>query len=318
MITQLSLILLSTLVFVLMAVAFLTLAERKILGAMQLRKGPGVLGVFGLLQPFADGLKLLLKETVLPRNSNSVLFIVAPLLSFGLSLVSWAVIVFDLYHTVADISLGVLFILTISSFNVYGIVLAGWASNSKFAFIGAVRAAAQMVSYELSVGIILITVGLCVGSLNLSDIVLAQSNVIFVIVSPPLFFIFFVSVLAETNRTPFDLPEAEAELVAGYNVEYSSMIFALFFLAEYSNIIVMSAFTVIIFFGGWLPVFGNELPGAFWFGLKTSLLLFAFIWIRATFPRYRYDQLMYLGWKVFLPLTTCYIIYTYVFFAVIL
>jgi NADH-quinone oxidoreductase subunit H len=295
----LGVIVLLVLVLVLVSVAFLTLAERKILGAMQLRVGPGTVGFFGILQPFADGLKLLLKETILPRSSNGILFISAPILSFSLSLLPWSVITFNLFHSIADIGLGVLFILVVSSLNVYGIVLAGWSSNSKFAFIGAVRAAAQMISYELSVGLILIIIGVCAGSLN--------------------FLIFFISILAETNRTPFDLPEAEAELVAGYNVEYSSMIFALFFLAEYSNIIVMSAFAVILFIGGWLPVFGlSFIPGALWFGVKTSFVLFCFVWVRATFPRYRYDQLMYLGWKVFLPITIAFLIFVYAVFAFVL
>jgi NADH-quinone oxidoreductase subunit H len=315
----LGVIVLLVLVLVLVSVAFLTLAERKILGAMQLRVGPGTVGFFGILQPFADGLKLLLKETILPRSSNGILFISAPILSFSLSLLPWSVITFNLFHSIADIGLGVLFILVVSSLNVYGIVLAGWSSNSKFAFIGAVRAAAQMISYELSVGLILIIIGVCAGSLNLSDIVLAQKHLFNVVTFFPLFLIFFISILAETNRTPFDLPEAEAELVAGYNVEYSSMIFALFFLAEYSNIIVMSAFAVILFIGGWLPVFGlSFIPGALWFGVKTSFVLFCFVWVRATFPRYRYDQLMYLGWKVFLPITIAFLIFVYAVFAFVL
>jgi NADH-quinone oxidoreductase subunit H len=290
------------LVFILVAVAFLTLAERKILGSMQLRRGPNVVGFFGLLQPFADGLKLLFKETIFPRSANSILFIGAPVFTFFLSLFSWSVIPFAPFSVLADINLGVLFILTVSSLNVYGVVIAGWASNSKYAFLGSIRAAAQMISYELSMGFSLLSLLLFTESLNLSDVVFAQEQVWFVCPFFPVAVIFFVSILAETNRTPFDLPEAEAELVAGYNVEYSSIAFALFFLAEYSNMILMSSFFSILFLGGWLgPLFVK--PHPIWLGLKVCVLLFAFIWVRATFPRYRYDQLMYLGWKVFLPLT---------------
>jgi len=302
------------LVLLLVCVAYLTLAERKILGAMQMRLGPNYIGFFGLLQPFADGVKLLLKETVLPRGSNRALFVLAPLVTFILSLVNWVVIPFSDYCVLANIDLGSLFILTLSSLNVYGIVVAGWSSNSKYAFLGSIRSAAQMISYEISIGFILIIIMLCVGSLNLSSIVLAQINTYFIVPFFPLFVVFFVAVLAETSRTPFDLPEAEAELVAGYNVEYSSMIFALFFLAEYSNMILMSAFMVILFFGGWLPIFQvlDFLPGFFWFIFKIVFLLFIFIWVRASFPRYRYDQLMALGWKIFLPFT-----FSYLFFFII-
>jgi NADH-quinone oxidoreductase subunit H len=306
------------LVFLLIAVAYLTLAERKILGAIQLRRGPSVVGFIGLLQPFADGLKLLLKETIFPRNANKLIFIFAPILTFALSLSFWVVIPFSPGSVICDIDLGVLFILVVSSLNVYGIVLAGWSSNSKYAFLGAVRSAAQMVSYELSIGLILLCLLLPVGSLNLSDIIAAQEKVFFIVPFFPLFVIFFICVLAETNRTPFDLPEAEAELVAGYNVEYSSLAFALFFLAEYANMILMSAFTSIMFLGGWLaPCVFWFLPSVVVFALKIIGLLFVFIWIRGTLPRYRYDQLMYLGWKVFLPVTFGYFLFEFMLFKLI-
>src|SRR6185312_15840519 len=291
----------------LISIAFLTLAERKVLGAIQLRKGPNLIGIFGLLQPFADGLKLMFKETVLPRSSNKFLFILAPLISFWLSLLSWSVLSFDNFHSVANINLGVLFILIISSFGVYGIVLAGWASNSKFAFIGAVRAAAQMVSYELSISLVLIIITVCVGSLNLDDIILAQKNNPFILLFFALFLIFFVSILAETNRTPFDLPEAEAELVAGYNVEYSSMTFALFFLSEYGSMTALSFIFSAFFLGGWSVFFGLTLS-LFVFIAKIMAVAFFFIFVRANLPRYRYDQLMAIGWEGILPLTLGYLI----------
>jgi len=292
---------------VLLSVAYLTLFERKVIGAMQLRKGPNVVGPFGLLQPIADGLKLFMKETIIPTGSNRGVFIAAPMVTFVLALVAWAVIPFDAGMVLADINVGILFLFAISSLGVYGILMAGWASNSKYAFLGAMRSAAQMVSYEVSMGLIIITVLLCAGSLNLSAIVEAQRTVWYIIPLFPMFVIFFISTLAETNRHPFDLPEAEAELVAGYNVEYSAMTFALFFLGEYANMILMSAMTSVLFLGGWLPPMDialfNWIPGPIWLALKIVFCLFIFVWVRATFPRYRYDQLMRLGWKVFLPLS---------------
>lgn len=292
---------------ILVAVAYLTYFERKIIGAMQLRKGPNVVGPFGLLQPFADGAKLFLKETVIPSSANRAVFLVAPMLTFFLALVAWAVIPFGEGLVLADINVGVLYLLAISSLGVYGILMAGWASNSKYAFLGAIRSAAQMVSYEVSMGFVIITVLLCVGSLNLTDIVEAQRDMWFVIPLFPMAVVFFISTLAETNRHPFDLPEAEAELVAGYNVEYSAMTFALFFLGEYANMILMCGMTTVLFLGGWLPPLDiaplNMIPGPIWFAAKIAFLLFIFIWVRASFPRYRYDQLMRLGWKVFLPLS---------------
>jgi len=294
----------------LIAMAYLTYMERKVIAAMQLRKGPNVVGPFGLLQPFADGIKLLFKETVIPSGANPAVFIAAPMITFSLSLMAWAVIPFDDRWVLADINVGILYLFAISSLGVYGIIMAGWASNSKYAFLGALRSAAQMVSYEVAIGFVIITVLMCVGSLNLSKIVLAQSGGFwnwFWLPLFPMFVIFFISALAETNRAPFDLPEAEAELVSGYNVEYSAFPFALFFLGEYINMIVMSAITTMLFLGGWLPPLEVSwltwIPGPFWFALKIALCLFVFLWVRATFPRYRYDQLMRLGWKVFLPVS---------------
>jgi NADH-quinone oxidoreductase subunit H len=298
----------------LLAVAYLTYAERKVMAAMQLRRGPNVVGPFGLLQPIADGLKLLFKETIIPTGANRVVFIVAPMLTFILSLIAWAVIPFDKGVVLADINVGILYLFAVSSLGVYGIVMAGWASNSKYPFLGALRSAAQMVSYEVSIGFVMVTVLLCVGSLNLSAIVEAQRTVWFCIPLFPMFVIFFISALAETNRSPFDLPESESELVAGYFSEYSSMTFALFFLGEYANMILMSASTTILFLGGWLPPLNiapfTWVPGWIWFFLKISLVLFGFLWVRATFPRYRYDQLMRLGWKVFLPFTLFWVVLT--------
>jgi len=297
---------------VMLSVAYLTYFERKVIGAMHLRRGPNVVGPFGLLQPIADGVKLFLKETIIPSGANTGVFLLAPALTFFLALVAWAVIPFDEGMALADINVGILYLFAISSLGVYGILMAGWASNSLYAFLGAMRSAAQMVSYEVSMGFVIITVLLCVGSLNLSDIVLAQRGPYgmfnwFVFPLLPMAVIFFVSTLAETNRHPFDMPEAEAELVAGYNVEYSAMTFALFFLGEYANMILMSAMTSILFLGGWLPLFDiapfNWVPGPIWFFLKVLFCLFVFVWVRATFPRYRYDQLMRLGWKVFLPVS---------------
>ena len=296
----------------LLAVAFMVLVERKVMGSMQRRKGPSVVGVFGILQPIADAVKLLVKEHVLPSHANLVVFLVAPILTFLLALLSWSVIPFGEGLVLCDLNIGVLFLFAISSLGVYGIIMAGWASNSKYAFLGAMRSAAQMVSYEVSIGLILITVLMCVGSLNMTEIVTAQKNVWFVVPLFPLFILFFISCLAETNRAPFDLPEAEAELVAGYNVEYSSMAFALFFLGEYANMILMSSLTAILFLGGWLPpldiVILHWVPDGCWLGIKAVAMLFTFVWIRAAFPRYRYDQLMRLGWKVFLPLSLSWVI----------
>ena len=295
-----------------LAIAYLTFAERKVIAAMHLRKGPNVVGPFGLLQPMADGVKLLLKETIVPSRANKTVFVIAPMITFILALVAWAVIPFGEGLVLADINVGILYLFAISSLGVYGIIMAGWASNSKYAFLGALRSSAQMVSYEVSMGFVIITVLICVGSLNLSDIVRAQQGPLglfnwYVFPLLPMAVIFFVSTLAETNRHPFDLPEAEAELVSGYNVEYSSMTFALFFLGEYGNMILMSAMTSILFLGGWLPPFDipplNWIPGPIWFALKIAACLFVFLWVRATLPRYRYDQLMRLGWKIFLPIS---------------
>ncbi len=298
----------------LIAVAYFSLAERKIIAAMQLRVGPNVVGPMGLWQAFADGLKMMLKETILPTGANKVVFLAAPLITFALAMVGWAVIPFDVGLVLADINVGVLFLFAVSSLGVYGIIMAGWASNSRYPFLGALRSAAQMVSYEVSMGFVIITVLLAVGSLNLSDIVEAQRTIWFCIPLFPMFIIFFVSTLAETNRHPFDLPEAEAELVAGYQVEYSAMAFGLFFIGEYANMFLMSAFTTVLFLGGWLAPFEVEpftwIPGFVWFFLKMGFLLFVFVWVRATLPRYRYDQLMRLGWKVFLPFSLLWVVLT--------
>lgn len=308
----------------LIGMAMLTYAERKVIAAMQLRRGPNVVGPFGLLQPFADGLKLFLKETIIPTRANKVMFLLAPMITFVLALVGWAVIPFSREFVVADLNVGVLYLFAMSSLGVYGIIISGWASNSKYAFLGAIRSSAQMVSYEVSIGLVIITVLLMVGSLNLNAIVAAQAGGIshwfaFNIFSGgfpllPMFVIFFISGLAETNRLPFDLPEAEGELVAGYNVEYSSMSFALFFLGEYINMILMSAMTVTLFLGGWQSPFAGDVlgfvPAGIWFILKICACLFVFLWVRATFPRYRYDQLMRLGWKIFLPLSLLWVVLT--------
>ncbi len=302
----------------LICVALLTLMERKVIAAMQLRKGPNVISPFGLLQPFADGLKLILKETIIPSQASKLVFLLAPMLTFTLALVGWAVIPISPDFVIADINVGILYLFAISSLGVYGIIMAGWASNSKYAFLGAIRSSAQMVSYEVSIGFVIVTVLLVVGSLNLGDVVRAQAGGIThwhaAGILLPMFILFFISALAETNRHPFDLPEAEAELVAGYNVEYSSMSFALFFLGEYANMILMSGMTTILFLGGWYPPVDMEpftwLPAPLWFLIKVLFCLFVFIWVRATVPRYRYDQLMRLGWKVFLPLSLVWVVLT--------
>ena len=292
---------------VMVAVAYLTYAERKVIGAMQLRRGPNVVGPFGLLQPIADGLKLFLKETIIPAGANRGVFIAAPSITFSLALVAWAVIPFDEGMVLADINVGILYLFAISSMGVYGVLMAGWASNSRYAFLGGLRSAAQMVSYEVSMGFVIVTVLLLAGSLNLSDIVNAQRDMWFIVPLFPMAVIFFISTLAEPNRHPFDMPEAEAELVTGYNVEYSAMPFALFFLGEYANMILMAGMTTILFLGGWLPPMDmvpfTLVPGPVWFAFKIAAVLFIFLWVRATFPRYRYDQLMRLGWKVFLPIS---------------
>jgi NADH-quinone oxidoreductase subunit H len=312
---------LALLVPLLIGVAYLTYAERKVLAAMQLRKGPNVVGPFGLFQPFADAIKMLMKETIIPTGSNRLLFLMAPMLTFGLAMIAWAVIPVNDGWAIADINVGVLYLFAISSLGVYGVIIAGWASNSKYAFLGALRSAAQMISYEVSMGFVIVSVLLVAGSLNLSDIVRAQGHYWFGVIPAwfciplfPMFIIFFISTLAETNRAPFDLPEGESEIVAGFFVEYSSMSFALFFLGEYANMILMSAITTILFLGGWLPPFDvapfTWVPGPLWFILKICFVLFCFIWARAPFPRYRYDQLMRLGWKVFLPFSLLWLVLT--------
>jgi len=312
---------LALLVPLLIGVAYLTYAERKVLAAMQLRKGPNVVGWFGLLQPFADALKMIMKETIIPAGSNRLLFLMAPMLTFSLAMIAWAVIPVNAGWAIADINVGVLYLFAISSLGVYGIIIAGWASNSKYAFLGALRSAAQMVSYEVSMGFVMVSVLLCVGSLNLTDVVEGQDRYWFGFIPAwyaiplfPMFIVFFISALAETNRSPFDLPEGESEIVAGFFVEYSAMAFALFFLGEYANMILMSGMTTILFLGGWLAPFGiapfTWIPGPIWFILKVCLCLFFFLWVRATFPRYRYDQLMRLGWKVFLPLSLIWLTLT--------
>ena len=299
---------------VMITMAYLTYAERRIIGAMQLRKGPNVIGWFGLLQPFADAVKLLFKETIIPTGSSPVVFLLAPMVTFTLALMAWAVIPVSAGWYISNLNVGVLYLFAISSLGVYGVVMAGWASNSRYAFLGAMRSAAQMVSYEVSIGFVMISVLLTAGSLNLSEVVLAQQGMWYFIPHFPMFIVFFISVLAETNRHPFDLPEAESELVAGFMTEYSSMSFALFFLGEYMNMIMMSAVVTILFLGGWLPPMDIALftwvPGVIWFALKVAFCLFVFIWVRATFPRYRYDQLMRLGWKVFLPLSLIWLVLT--------
>lgn len=298
----------------LIAVAFFTVAERKIMGIIQRRRGPNVIGYLGLLQALADGLKLFVKETTLPSNSNIIIFLIAPVLCFLLSLIGWAVIPFSNQIVVADINLGILYLFSISALNVYSILLAGWSSNSKYAYLGALRSTAQMISYEISLGFIILNIIICTGSFNLSKIVETQQGVWFIVPLFPMFIVFYIAMLAETNRHPFDLPEAEAELVSGYNVEYSAMTFALFFLGEYANMLLMSSIAAILFLGGWLPIINifplNFIPGGFWFSLKILLGAIFFIVTRATLPRYRYDQLMQIGWKCFLPLSLGYLIFS--------
>ncbi len=297
---------------ILLIMAYYTYAERKVLGAMQRRQGPMTVGPFGLLQPIADGLKLLSKETIIPSQASRAVFLIAPMLTFALALVAWAVIPVDAGLVLADINVGILYLFAISSMGVYGIIMAGWASNSKYAFLGAMRSASQMVSYEVSMGLVIVTVLLCAGSLNLTEIITQERPVWMQVMLLPMLIVFLISILAECNRAPFDLPEGESEITGGFMVEYSAMTFALFFLGEYTNMILMSAMTVVLFLGGWLPPFGIEalavVPGVIWFILKTFLIMFFFLWSRATFPRYRYDQLMRLGWKIFLPFTLLWVL----------
>lgn len=306
-------IFITTLVLVLLvSVAYLTYAERKVIGAMQLRKGPNRVGFWGLGQPWADVIKLLFKEVIVPSSANKIPFFIAPMLVMIPALVAWAVIPLDDNWVLADINLGVLYLLAVSSLGVYGVLIAGWASNSKYPFLGAVRSGAQMISYEVSMGLTVMTVILLAGSMNLSEIVRAQENMWYIIPLFPMFIVFVISILAETNRAPFDLPEGEAELVAGFHAEYASTGFALFFLGEYANMILMSAIAAIMFMGGWLPPFDlpilHAVPGLVWLCLKIAFVLFIFLWTRATFPRFRYDQLMRLGWKVFLPFTLFWLV----------
>jgi NADH-quinone oxidoreductase subunit H len=303
---------LALIVPLLIGVAYLTYFERKVMGAIQMRKGPNVVGPFGLWQPFADAIKMMFKETIIPTGSDRFLFTIAPMITFGLAVVAWAVIPVNNHWAIANINVGILYLFAISSLGVYGIIIAGWASNSKYAFLGAMRSAAQMVSYEVSMGFVIVTVLVCVGSLNLNDIVLAQRTIWFAIPLFPLFIIFFISGLAETNRAPFDLAEGDTEIVAGFFVEYSAMTFALFFLGEYANMILISAMTTTLFLGGWLSPIPfapfTLVPGVIWFLLKILVCLFTFVWVRATLPRFRYDQLMALGWKVFLPVSMGYLV----------
>ena len=302
------------LVPVLVSVAMIVWLDRRVWAFVQKRQGPNVVGPFGLLQSLADALKYIFKEIIIPSSSNKVIFILAPIVTMTLALVAWAVIPFSQTQVISDINVGILYLFAVSSLGVYGIIMGGWASNSKYPFLGAIRSAAQMVSYEVSIGIIIINVLLCVGSLNLSDIVLAQQNLWFVIPLFPMFVIFFISALAETNRPPFDLPEAEAELVAGYQTEYSGMMYAMFWLGEYANILLMCALGSILFLGGWLSPIElypfNLIPGALWLAFKILFLFILFALVKAIVPRYRYDQLMRLGWKVFLPLSLIWVVFT--------
>ena len=297
-------------VIILLSVAYLVYFERKVLGAMQSRKGPNVVGPIGLLQPIADAIKILAKEIIMPKEADKVIFVIAPMITLCLALIGWAVIPFDYNVVLADINLGLLYILSVSALGVYGVMMAGWASNSQYAFLGSMRSAAQMISYELAMSTSIIPVVMSAGSLNLSNIVLAQTDLWYVVYHFPVAIIFFISAIAETNRHPFDLPESEAELVTGYNVEYSSVFFVMFFLGEYANMILMSAITTILFLGGWLPIHSSLsfIPGFIWFILKVIFLLYVYVWLRAALPRYRYDQLMHLGWKVFLPFAFLWVI----------
>ena len=299
---------------ILVSVAMIVWLDRRVWGLVQKRKGPNVVGPFGLLQTVADALKYIFKEIIIPASANKTVFILAPIVTMTLALVSWAVIPMSEDFVLADINVGVLYLFAVSSLGVYGIIMGGWASNSKYPFLGAIRSAAQMVSYEVSIGIIIINVLLCVGSLNLKDIVLAQSELWYVIPLFPMFVIFFISALAETNRPPFDLPEAEAELVAGYQTEYSGMMYAMFWLGEYANILLMCAMGSILFLGGWLPIIDlypiNLIPAPIWMVLKILFLFFLFALVKAIVPRYRYDQLMRLGWKLFLPFSLIYLVFT--------
>ncbi len=293
----------------LITIAYVTLAERKVLGSMQIRKGPNVVGVLGLIQPLADAIKLFGKETIIPTHSNFIIYLVAPIFGFVLSLLSWIVIPYQEGSVISNLNIGILYLLAISSLSVYSILMSGWSSNSKYAFFGAIRAAAQMISYEVSIGLIIISVILCTGSLNLTSIVLAQKDIWFFIPLFPAFIMFFISSLAETNRAPFDLSEGESELVSGFNVEYSAMTFALFFLAEYGHIVLMSLLNVILFFGGWLSPISFLPDSPIWLALKTAIFIFIFIWVRGSFPRIRYDQLMQLLWKNYLPLSLGFVIF---------
>ena len=302
------------LVPVLVSVAMIVWLDRRVWAFVQKRQGPNVVGPFGLLQSLADALKYIFKEIIIPASSNKVIFILAPIITMTLALIAWAVIPFGAEQVLADINVGILYIFAVSSLGVYGIIMGGWASNSKYPFLGAIRSAAQMVSYEVSIGIIIINVLLCVGSLNLNDIVIAQNEMWFVIPLFPMFVIFFISALAETNRPPFDLPEAEAELVAGYQTEYSGMMYAMFWLGEYANILLMCALGSILFLGGWLSPIDlypfNLIPGVLWLIFKILFLFILFALVKAIVPRYRYDQLMRLGWKIFLPLSLTYVVLT--------
>jgi NADH-quinone oxidoreductase subunit H len=302
------------LVPVLVSVAMIVWLDRRVWAFVQKRQGPNVVGPFGLLQSLADALKYIFKEIIIPSSSNKVIFILAPIVTMTLALIAWAVIPFSATQVLADINVGILYLFAVSSLGVYGIIMGGWASNSKYPFLGAIRSAAQMVSYEVSIGVIIINVLLCVGSLNLNDIVEAQQNIWFVIPLFPMFVIFFISALAETNRPPFDLPEAEAELVAGYQTEYSGMMYAMFWLGEYANILLMCAMGAILFLGGWMSPIDiypfTLVPGAIWLILKILFLFILFALVKAIVPRYRYDQLMRLGWKVFLPLSLTWVVLT--------
>lgn len=294
---------------ILLAVAFFTVFERKVLASMQRRRGPNVVGIYGLLQAIADAVKLLSKETLIPGSSNLYIFIFSPIFTFLISMLCWSLIPFDYGIVISDINLGILFLFAFSSLGVYGIIMSGWASNSKYSFLGSLRSSAQFISYEISMGLLLIPIILVSGSFNITSIVLSQLDIFYFITFFPFFLLFLITALAETNRVPFDSPEAESELVSGYNVEYSSIGFTFFFLAEYSNIILMSSIIVILFLGGWLPFFVN-LSSSFFFSIKLLFVMFFFVWVRATLPRYRYDQLMLLGWKVILPLSLAFTLFS--------